>query len=150
MKSILAAILLILAAAPLSAQPTVGDIYDADPGSSFKGWQYEIWGGGSRDGPPYAAFRLGNDHLIAAIEEVAPARPGRRAVYRIVRTLMVRAGPGEDVFDGTGCSFINTAPALAFYSPSTRIARGAFVLHGEIRMMRWFVDEPELCAEMGD
>lgn len=143
------------AAIPVSAahsiQPAVGDIYDLAQGEQFRGWTLNGYGlTDSRNSDSYAIFTRGDSRAIAGVQFVAQGRDGQHTVNRILRIIITRAGPGEVEVEGDYCQFLSLMPAVAFYSASTRTARGIFVLPGEIRTMRWFVDEEHTCEYGGD
>jgi hypothetical protein len=150
-RIIVAAAAAVLAGTSASAavQPAVGDLFESRPGEHFRGWHVQAEAIGLFDSH-YSLFDNGDQVMIALVEPVVTGPRGGVTVRRISRTLIVRPAPGETIVEGHDCPFLSLSPAVAFYSAGTRTARAFFVLPGEIRAMRWFVDELHACEYSGD
>lgn len=129
-------------------QPQVGDIFDADPGQQFRGWHLRQSGLGLFD-QPYSVFDKGGSFLLVLTTPLVRTAKGGIAVEKINKVLPLSARVGEEVLVGMDCSFIHLMPALVFYNPKTKIARGVFAARDEMITKEWIATR-EQCQYSGD
>jgi hypothetical protein len=127
----------------------VGDIFDIDPGSSFRGWQLNTSGIGGSD-QTFSIFNRDGQEIIAVTTPVVKTARGGIEVEKITKIVFVTKAAGEERLEGYDCSFLGLAPAVAFFDKGTKIARGYFVVRDDVLVRRWLIDEPDLCAYGGD
>ncbi|MFL6847921.1 MAG: hypothetical protein ACJ8EI_06060 [Sphingomicrobium sp.] len=149
MKQWLAVLLLLMSGGPAGAEsPQVGDIFGVQPGSLFRGWHLTGLGQGLYQSD-YAVFDRGPDYLVAIVSPLVVNAKGGHEVHKIKQVFVVRAKAYEETVDGPDCSFIGFDPAIAFYDPRTKIARGVFATPDQIVEKRWFAERQE-CQGAGD
>ena len=130
-------------------QPSVGDIFDINPGEHFRGWHLNTSGINDQR-QPYSVFDKDGQEIIAITTPVVRTPAGGISVEKIVKIVFVIKSATEIRLDGHDCSFLNSTPAVALFDERTKIARGYFVVSNDVWVRRWLVDEPELCAYGGD
>ena len=140
---------LALWAAPVSADPEVGDLFDTQPGQQFRGWELQV-GGVATDGTPYALFVREGAFMIALTKPIARTPGGGITAEKVTKIERVSAKAGETVVYGMDCSIVGVTPVIAFYSKTTGIARCFFVFRDEVREARWFPPADEPCQYRGD
>lgn len=147
---LVAAVFAISLATPAQAEePQVGDIFDIQPGASFRGWLLRNGGIGT-DKATYAVFTRSSEYLIAVTTPLVRGPRGGVEVEKIVQVRRV-GGRGDEIeVPGGDCSFAGLSPVLAFFSKATKQARGFFVFRDEIREKRWLPDAVEPCQYSGD
>lgn len=129
------------------AQPQANDIFDVAPGGSFRGW--EITGEGSARGQTYVRFNDGGRLVIALTTPLVTAPNGAVRVQKIARMVPIDVAPSEEFMEEQ-CNPIDLSPDILIFNVRTRIARGYFIFPGEVRVLRWFVDDPHGCEDGGD
>lgn len=139
----------------LSAQPSVGDLYDIDQGEKFRSatLMHNDDGGTSPNWQqPFSLFENADGtFLIAIVEQLSPNQRGVKTVYRIVYSLKVQSGPNETTLNGFDCAFLDQKPVITFFNATTKIATGYFAISKDtIFKRRWFVDEASECQPSVD
>ena len=108
------------------SQPQVGDISDARPGTSFRGWL--ISGEGIEGEQPYVYFRNGRREYIALTETLVTNRNQNSLVWKIKSITEVIARPGDELIFGAQCNSIDLSPQLVVFNRRTGMATGYFGL----------------------